>query len=98
MIPQRRDGAPDALTVPRLPQRRREQETHRSNERILSDLGPACAAGTAGPEILEEDRFRAEQSGRQGEVHFPRFALSSLVVVVSQADIFTTETQRHEDT
>ena len=71
---------PKRSRFPRLPQRRREQETHRSDKRILSDLGPACAAGTAGPEILDEDKLRAEHQAGQGEVrNLPRFSLFSLV-------------------
>lgn len=78
VAPERRDGAPEALTAPTTSARRREQETHRTKQRILSDLGPACAAGAAGPEILEEDKLRAEHSDREKTSdNLPRFSLFS---------------------
>ena len=48
-ILERRDGAPGVATDPSLPQRRREQETHRVMKRIASDLGPALRLALPGP-------------------------------------------------
>ena len=90
---------PKHSRFPRLPQRRREQETHRSNERILSDLGPACAAGTAGLETPEEDKLRAEHKAGQGEVRnspaSPCFRW--LISGVTSEQQFITEAQKLPD-
>jgi hypothetical protein len=71
---------PERATAPTTSATAAGARTHHSKKRILSDLGPACAAGTAGPEFWKRIELRAEQTrDREKCQNLPRFSLFSLV-------------------